>query len=59
MPGSAGSKYGIIDDEVPVRKNRVNAESNVQSENVDKLRDIRVLILERAQKKPVVRNESK
>jgi len=59
MPGSAGSKYGIIDDEVPVKKNRIPTKTNDPHENINKLRDIRVLIRERAHAKPVVRDESK
>jgi hypothetical protein len=59
MAGSAGSKYGIIDDDVPVKKYRVDAAGREHKEpNTDRLRDILSLIRTRAVKKKIVQNRT-
>lgn len=49
MPGSAGSKYGIIDDEVPVKKDKKAPERKPRKE----LKDIKALITRKAKSKRV------
>ena len=58
MPGSAGSKYGIIDDEIPVKKNCTAVDINSGKELDDRLRDIRALIRIRANKKQIGKAKS-
>lgn len=38
MPGSAGSKYGVLDEGVPLKKNVT--ESNIQSKELKDLRSV-------------------
>ena len=50
MAGSAGSKYGIVDDEIPIKRNGDDVDANRWEDHADELRDIRSLIHARALK---------
>lgn len=50
MPGSAGSKYGILNDDIPLRKGK-DAGSESKDELQLKLKDLRPLIKSRAKRK--------
>lgn len=53
MPGSAGSKYGIIEDEIPVRvpKKILDATIAYRRNEINNLKDLRLIVRRSLQKK--------
>lgn len=50
MPGTAGSKYGVLNDGIPLRKGK-DAGSESRDELQSELKDLRPLIKSRAKRR--------
>lgn len=61
MPGTAGSKYGISNDSVPLRKSKNGKHTNLQSDDTRQpeidLTDLRSLINARIENKQIAQHK--